>query len=146
MADTGVTVDISDFLEGLDLDMAAFQRKLPDSMSRIGSLMVDYAQSRAPKKTGRLKDSITCRLTVQGLTYIEEVGTNVEYAPYVEFGTGDTGEQSPGGRFYGDRPSNVSYTAGWPGQRAQPYLRPAVYDNEDVFVEIIMEALSEAIR
>ena len=37
--------------------------------------------------TGRLKGSITFRVRVEGDKLIGEIGTNVEYGPYVELGT-----------------------------------------------------------
>lgn len=46
------------------------------------------ARRRAPVDTGRLRNSITHRVGVEGGTkMVAEVGTNVEYAPYQEFGT-----------------------------------------------------------
>ena len=49
-----------------------------------------------------------------------QVYTNVEYAPYVEFGTGERGQSSDI-----DRPEGISYKADWKGQAAQPYMTPA---------------------
>lgn len=43
------------------------------------------AKERAPVDTGRLRNSIATEFERDGLTGI--VGTNVEYAPYQEFGT-----------------------------------------------------------
>lgn len=56
------------------------------------------AKQLAPVDTGRLRNSIATEYADGGLT--ARIGTNVEYAPYVEFGTRR-------------------------GQRAQPYLFPA---------------------
>ena len=147
MAEDGVYVDASEVIDGLTLDMAKFQRQtLPRAMQRIGLTMQDVAQTRVPVDTGHLKASITHEETNQGLVYRAAVGSNVEYAPYVEYGTGDTGAQSPGGQWYGDHPSGVTHTAGWPGQRSQPYLRPAVYDLSDTYVEMIREAFKQAVK
>lgn len=55
------------------------------------------ARQRAPVKTGNLRDSITVYRNTQGNA---EVGTDVEYAKAVEYGTSR--------------------------QAAQPYLRPAM--------------------
>ena len=57
-------------------------------------------------KSGRLRGSITTNIIS---TYSGEVGTNVEYAEYVEYGT----------RY----------------QSAHPYFEPAVEKNEDKFNE-----------
>ena len=147
MAQDGIYLDASDFISGLTVDMSKLQRQtLPRAMQRIGLTMQDVAQGRVPVDTGHLKSSITHEETNSRLEYRVAVGSNVEYAPYVEYGTGDTGASSPGGQWYGDHPSGVTHTAGWPGQRAQPYLRPAVYDMQDTYVEMIREAFKQAVK
>lgn len=146
MAGIVVTMDVGKLIEQMDASVSEFMTALPRTMERIGLLMQDTAQGRVPVRTGHLKSSITHREGTEGLVYYAEVGSNVEYAPYVEYGTGDTGEASPGGRWYGDHPSGVSYTAGWPGQRAQPYLRPAVYDMEPMYRQMILDELRRAMR
>lgn len=78
------------------------------------------AQVIVPVDTGELRDSI-------GVGPIELVGTAVRgsveatapHAAYVEFGTGQRGQASPGA---GAGP----YSPSWPGMPAQPYLRPAL--------------------
>lgn len=70
------------------------------------------------------------------------VGTNVEYAPYVEFGTG---MYVPGGSkpwHYKDARGNWHYTK---GMRARPYLKPAVTENADKFRKIIESELKKDI-
>lgn len=58
------------------------------------------AKQQCPVDTGRLRSSITHELQVDGQGVFGVVGTNVDYAPHVEFGTIHN--------------------------RAQPYLRPAL--------------------
>ena len=45
------------------------------------------AKIEAPVDTGRLRASIVPEVTRRGNTVVGIVGSNVEYAPYVEFGT-----------------------------------------------------------
>lgn len=45
------------------------------------------AKLKAPVDTGRLKGSITTELNLGGVNPSAEIGTNVEYAPHVEYGT-----------------------------------------------------------
>jgi HK97 gp10 family phage protein len=59
------------------------------------------AKRRCPVDTGRLRSSISHELRVDSTGLHAVIGTNVIYAPYVEYGTW----RSP----------------------AQPYLRPALY-------------------
>jgi HK97 gp10 family phage protein len=76
------------------------------------------AKRRAPVDTGRLRNSITHRVEPDGLSAV--VGTNVEYAPHVEFGT----------RF----------------QRAQPYLVPALEAERNAFHARLKAAFPAAYR
>ena len=75
-----------------------FDEKKQEAIVREIALAIEYEAKRlCPVDTGRLRASITTE-KIDTATY--GVGTNVEYAPYVEFGTRK--------------------------MAAQPYLRPAV--------------------
>lgn len=77
----------------------------------------------APTQTARLKGSIDYQVDEGEL--VGYVGTNVEYAIYVEFGTGEFAENGrgrKGGWVYQDPSGEWFFT--W-GQEPQPYLRPA---------------------
>lgn len=77
----------------------------------------------APTQTARLKGSIDYQVDEGELAGY--VGTNVEYAIYVEFGTGEFAENGrgrKGGWVYQDPSGEWFFT--W-GQEPQPYLRPA---------------------
>ena len=55
------------------------------ALETIGLVAERYAKGYAPVDTGRLRNSITHEAVPdEGAVYI---GTNVEYAPYQEFGT-----------------------------------------------------------
>lgn len=62
--------------------------------------VVNHAKKLCAVDTGRLRSSITYEIGESGGELAARVGTNVEYAPYVEFGTRR--------------------------MRAQPFLRPAI--------------------
>lgn len=53
---------------------------------------------------------------------VGEITNNVEYAPYVEFGTGARGS----GSSFPGKPAGIAYSAGWAGVAARPALTPAV--------------------
>ena len=81
------------------------------------------AVSLAAVQTARLRNSIDHFVDEDEL--IGYVGTNVEYAIYVEFGTGEFAENGngrKGGWVYQDHSGEWFFT--W-GQEPQPYLRPA---------------------
>lgn len=63
--------------------LAAFERQVQRGLMAIGETAVGYAKEDAPYDTGRLEGSID-HAVVDKDVYI---GTNVEYAPYQEFGT-----------------------------------------------------------
>ncbi len=60
-------------------------------LTKCAVAAVGYAQDRCPVDTGTLRRSITYKVADKE-AYI---GTNVEYAPFVEFGTG--AQNVPGG-------------------------------------------------
>ena len=68
-------------------------------------------------KSGRLRGSITTNIIS---TYSGEVGTDVEYAEYVEYGT----------RY----------------QNAKPYFEPAVDENEDKFNDALDEIIERLLE
>ncbi|MCR1932834.1 HK97-gp10 family putative phage morphogenesis protein [Enterococcus gallinarum] len=78
--------------------------------------------------TSRLRNSID--YVVDEAELIGYVGTNVEYAIYVEMGTGEFAENGmgrKGGWVYQDPSGEWFFT--W-GQEPQPYLRPAFRKNK----------------
>lgn len=101
------------------------------ALERIGLQAEGYAIDLAPVDTERLRNSITHAIA-ENEVYI---GTNVEYAPYVELGTG---KYYPGGRptpwAYQDAKGNWHWTAGNP---AQPFLYPAVANHTATYKNIV---------
>lgn len=92
---------------------------------------------------GRLRNSIQGEVKeIDGKT-VGVVSTNVEYAAYVEFGTGVWGEDSPSPPKY---PGQLNYRQDWDGMEAQPYLYPALVQNKDNIKEIVRDELKEEIR
>lgn len=61
------------------------------------------------------------------------------YAAFVEFGTGRRGGASEGA---GAGP----YMFDWPGQVAQPYMRPALDNNRDNAIAIVQAAVGDAVK
>ena len=80
--------------------------------------------------TGELRNSIEVTTGKDGAI----VGTNVEHAPYVEYGTGQMGDPS------------VSHRADWVGMAPQPFLMPALIGNEGEIVELVKESLWQEIN
>lgn len=88
-----------------------FHEQIAVALETIGLVAEGYAKRLCPVDTGRLRNSIT-HATDDEAAYI---GTNVDYAVYVEMGTVKT--------------------------RAQPYLKPAIVDHTDQYQEIVNKAM-----
>lgn len=100
------------------------------------------AKEKCPVDDGTLRGSIQSWV-VGDSGY---VGTNVEYAPYVEFGTGVFAAKGDGRKTpwsYCDDKGNWHTTI---GQHPQPYLEPALRENEMQIREIFEQYIQEALK
>lgn len=101
------------------------------------ALVEAAAKQKAPKGTGELRRSITSKVeNMEGVVY-----TPLEYAPYVEYGTGLFAEN--GGRTdvpwcYQDDKGEWHSTS---GMKPQPYMRPALDENREQILRLIKEGL-----
>lgn len=90
-------------------------------------LFVQYAAGElAPYDTGNLATSITHEVIWENGDILAEVGTNVEYAWYMEFGTGEfnTGGRGREGKWRYKAANGRWYTT--TGAKPQPFLYPAI--------------------
>lgn len=103
------------------------------------ALIESRAKEFCPVDTGALQSSIHTVVEDTSSTVKGTVSTGVDYAAYVEFGTGIRGAASAGA---GEGP----YDPNWPGMPAQPYMRPAYdYSKAEIF-EIFSNDLTTAIK
>lgn len=109
----------------------------------IGTKMADYAAmnlERNPRRvdTGRLKNSLTHEVVPDEA--MVEVGTNVEYAPYVEYGTGKFadggGRQTPW--LFQDSKGEFHITS---GMKPNHFLRDALQDHKQEYKQIAEDVL-----
>lgn len=83
------------------------------ALEKIGLLAENYAEKKCPVDTGNLRGSITHEVDAgDNAVYI---GTDVEYAPYVELGTSR--------------------------QKAQPFLGPAASEHGARYRQVLKKAL-----
>lgn len=131
-------------IEGLEaiynlVDGFADEASMQRALGKCCALVERSAKQNAPKDTGALRRSITSK--VEGTTGI--IFTPLEYAPYVEFGTGLFAEDA--GR--ADVPWNYQDDAGnWhstSGQKPQPFMRPALDINRTQILDILREGLTK---
>ena len=114
-------------------------QKLEQTMGKACAIVERSAKQKAPKDTGALRRSITSKIEVVDDSIVGIVFTTLEYAPYVEYGTGLFAEE--GGRI--DVPWNYQDDNGeWhstSGQKPQPYMRPALEENREKIKKLFKE-------
>lgn len=112
---------------------AEFEAACLKALEECGLTAENYAKRLCPVDTGNLRNSITHRVDEAEPSVF--IGTNNEYAAYVELGTG---KYTTGGRpdpwVYQDDKGRWHHTN---GQRARPYLKPAVADRKEIYRGII---------
>lgn len=135
---------MSDNIDGLEailakLDSLADVEKLKKQMGKACALVERSAKQNAPKGTGELRRSITSKVEADNDEVKGVVFSPLEYAPYIEYGTGLFAEEE--GRAdvpwcYQDDEGNWHSTSGQP---PRPYLRPALNDNRERIKEILKD-------
>ena len=134
--DWGSQMDIK-FTDNSKEVLEAMQQAAVRALEKCGLPAEGYAKKLCPVDTGNLRNSITH--TVDEEEPAAYIGSNVEYAAYVELGTG---KYVSGGRptpwVYQDEKGNWHRTN---GQKAQPYLKPAVADHAQTYRNIIEDKM-----
>ena len=134
-------------IEGLEkfteiLEDIVDTKKLELAMKQACALVEGEAKKKAPKGTGDLRRSIESKVEVEGKEVTGIVFTPLEYAPYVEYGTGLFAE---GGNGRKDVPWNYQDDEGeWhstSGMHPQPFMRPALSENREKVIKIIKEGI-----
>lgn len=123
------------------LDDIGDSPEVRNALGRACAVVERSAKQKAPKDTGALRRSITSKVEVEGNEIVGTVYTPLEYAPYVEYGTGLFAEE--GGRkdvpwCYQDDKGDWHTTS---GQKPQPFMRPALNENREEIIRIVKEAL-----
>lgn len=115
--------------------------KFEAALGKACALVERDAKQKAPKDSGALRRSIESKIDKDGGEIRGVVFTNLEYAPYVEYGTGLFAES--GGRTdvpwaYQDDKGEWHVTS---GQKPQPFMRPALDENREQILRILKEGL-----
>lgn len=115
--------------------LAAVRKRLVDKLDVAGKLVEDSAKLLVAVDTGNLRDSINHKVNESELSC--RIGTSVEYAPYLEFGTGEyaeNGKGRKGGWFFTGPDGKTWFTK---GNKPQPFLRPALLENKDAIKKML---------
>ena len=123
------------------LDNVIDEQKLKIALGKACAVVERSAKQKAPKGTGELRRSITSKVETNGTGAVGIVFTPLEYAPYIEFGTGLFAEN--GGRqdvpwCYKDDKGEWHSTS---GMHPQPFMRPALDENREQIKRILGEAI-----
>lgn len=97
---SAIQIDAAGFMRDLQRHLQQLEVDTEDDLVRVGLRVQATARSLCPVDTGRLRSSIVMRKGRDGMGFYVEVGTNVSYAAFVEFGTSKS--------------------------KAQPFLTPAI--------------------
>ncbi|MDR1569647.1 MAG: HK97 gp10 family phage protein [Oscillospiraceae bacterium] len=105
--------------------------------------IVGAAKRRAPVDTGDLRGMIGYNVDSGARGVTATISAHTEYAVYVEFGTGDAGDKNHSGT---DPAAKPTYTSGFAGMDAYPYLYPAFKAYEKILKDDIANAAKSALK
>lgn len=98
--------------------MAALNKGIENGMSNVANFLVEESKSRAPVKTGKLRDSINVE-TLTPTSAVVATGDDVPYAYYQH-------EYNPNGHEF--------------------YMRNALLENENPICEIMKNSIEQALN
>lgn len=130
-----VTVEMK--VNNIDELKNELRQQAAKALEECGLIAEGYAKGLCAVDTGNLRNSITHVVDPEEL--ICYVGSDVEYAPYVEFGTGVNyagGRRTPWA--YQDANGEWHKTS---GQKAQPFIRPSIADHISEYERLVQKEL-----
>jgi HK97 gp10 family phage protein len=139
-----MSIEIRGMDEVLDtLEKIGISSNLQGAVKQACAIVEKAAKQKAPKGSGELRRSITSKVeasvgNIEGMVY-----TPLEYAPYVEYGTGlfaESGGRSDVPWSYQDDKGEWHSTS---GMKPHPYMRPAFEENREAVVNKLKEGLLE---
>lgn len=117
--------------------------KIRAAMGKCCALVERTAKQTAPKDTGALRNSIQSEVQDDGNDIKGVVFSPLEYAPYVEYGTGlfaeENGRKTPW-TYEDEKTGDTIFTR---GQKPHPYLRPALLENREKITKLLEESVKK---
>lgn len=96
MYNVSLTLKKNPIIDKMKNPASIIEKVAKATLEKAGLLVISQAKQIAPRKTSTLARSITYSPVEKvGGNYQTRVGSNVEYAPHQEFGTGIYGKGSP---------------------------------------------------
>jgi HK97 gp10 family phage protein len=137
-------------IEGLDdvldaISEMADEQELKKALGQACALVEGEARKNAPKGiSGDLRKFMDYRVEENGGELVGVVFNPLEYAPYVEYGTGLFAEDGNGRKdvpwLYRDDKGELHVTR---GSKPHPFLRPALHDNREKILRILRGGLKK---
>lgn len=125
-------------IHGLNQDKA-----LRKSIRKWTEYVRGEAVDLCPVDTGELQQSIHSSVSDKGSDVVGTVYTDKEYAAYVEFGTGRRGADTSTAV---SPEVQVEYSMSHSGQPAQPYMYPALNNNQNRIMRGVREDMQKAMK
>lgn len=134
----------------IDEVLSELEDAVERALTMIGIKAEKYAKGRCPVGTpestgkkgyrgGTLRNSITFSVDSKEGEGEVTIGSNIEYAPYVELGTGPYFESPPTWEEF-DAPRGSGLGHGY--VRPRPYLKPAIEDHINLYIKIVKNELN----
>lgn len=123
---------------------AALNERLEEALETLGLMIEGTAKTLVPVDSGRLKSRLSNTVKREGANIIAlYVGSNVHYAPMVEYGRGAISASGDGVLHFTVDGEEVFVQSVGPAP-AQPYLRPAIAQHHDDAKRLVREAVENA--
>ena len=137
----GITIKGGDAFKKKLQDLAAeYPEVMDQALDDTADAMSLDAQRMVPVDTGRLRASINVKRDF----LIKAIGTNVEYATDVEFGTGPHEIVAKNKKVLANKKKGIIFgkKVKHPGSKPRPYMRPAFENNRRRVAEFFIQNLS----
>ena len=121
----------------IDVVLDKCNGKVLKALEEIALTAEGYAVKKCPVDTGRLRNSITHE--VDEKKYLAIIGTNVDYASWVELGCANPDASHNRDEF----PAPNKEGSKTHGHNPQPFLRPAISEHQGVYKALLESVLRE---
>lgn len=133
-------------IEGLDkleqkLTDLVSNEKMRNNVEQACLIVEAAAKEKTPVQTGALRRSIQTNVNFYGDITEGHVFSNLDYAPYVEYGTGLFAENGDGQKEQWSFQAEDGQWYTTSGQSPHPYLRPALIENKEKVKQKILEGI-----
>lgn len=145
-------------LKGMKRELSKISQKIDQANKICIDLMVEYGVQRAKQilssrvgltgyiPTGKLEESITGESKIEAVNVaVGRIYTDVEYAAYVEFGTGVRGSQSnrANSAMLDMAENNITHNTDWLGQYAKNFMWDTRKELEKMYPTFMEQAIKK---